>query len=509
MTNDFLHRFVRALDVGEQRICEQHLKQTQGPVGKYRRQMFHTLLKQKEYDRDGLLLAIGSKWSESRLAHEKHRIYDELIEVVGRLHRERERRQCPWTQWQDARTLMRMGLIEEAAETAQRGIASAIELEDVFAELLLREQLRLIYKISDRKTLQQQIIDNDQRLETSGTKTTDLIAYTLISDRMLDYMKKYRVVDSGLESDVITELSERPELKSLDRATSLPANLHYHFIRAAKAAMENDTEGSIVSHNAIVRLWESNEQRIAQQPHLYRKAIANLIGMLIVNRNYGRVQELLARMEHIPVIYQRDRAMHFCDVELQHQFFYLNTGRLDEALKRAPGIVKGLKDHGKMIGDDYHVVFRYNMGVAHLLNDELGNAKRLFNQVRDLKCPARQDLQGLARLFRLVLLMEDEGFENYLRNSKPFFAKGDRQYSMEKVMYAWIADHWKLVDADEVKQSFGQLAKELKQLEQQKITGAEEFWMWAEANATGRSIRDVYLAQIAALSKAEGSGAEV
>jgi hypothetical protein len=494
MKHDILHRFVRSLDKGEQRLCKQHLQRDDSNLGNMRLAMFDSLLRQGEYDQDALLRSVKKhRCDAERLSQEKHRVFDDLIEVVGRLHREREGRQCPWTQWQDARTLLRLGMAEDAADTAMAGIERAMALEDVFAEMQLRELLREIFKLLDRTENQAAILTNDQSLETAVTKVRNLTAYTLIRDRMLDYMKKHRVADAAAVRKEVDGMMQLPEMQGPEQATSLPAQLRYHTILSMYKRLRNDLEGAVDAFRQVVSLWEGNELSRTQQPHFYRKALANLIGMLTTCGKLEEARELLARMEAIPLLYQRDKVMHFCDVEYQHQLFFLNVGELDMALQREEGIINGLREFGRFIGPSYQVSFRYNLAVAHVLNDEPGPAKRLFSEIRDLKDITEcQDLQGLARLFRLALLMDESNFESFLRNSRPFFSKDDRQYPLEQTIYDWIAQHWKLTDGGACQRSFATLTTALLALEQQRITGAEEFRIWAQAHAEDVPVRKVY-----------------
>jgi len=104
----------------------------------------------------------------------------------------------------------------------------------------------------------------------------------------------------------------------------------------------------------------------------------------------------------------------------------------------------------------------------------------------------RQDIQGIARLFHLALLLDDDSFESFLRNSRPFFNKDDRQYTLEQTVYEWMALHWKLTDDTAVRQSFAQLTEQLRIKEQQHVIGAGEFRIWAQAYAEGVTVREVY-----------------
>lgn len=493
MENDILHRFVRSLDTGELRVCVQHLTNARAKNSTMHRQMFDVLLQQETYNRDALVRAIKGKWSAAQLAMEKHRLFETLLEVVGRLHRERESRQCPWTHWQDARTLHRIGLKQEAADMAQKGLSRAIVLEDVFAELQLRELLRVLLKELDRKEVQTTILTNEQSLQTAVTKVENLTTYSLIRDRMMDYMMKHRVAEAEVVRKEIDEMMRLHEMQGVEHAISLPAQQHYYTILSMYRRLCNDPEGSLEAYRPVVRLWESNEARIAQQPHFYRKSLANLIGMLTLNDRHDEARALLSRMEAIPMLFQRDKVTHFCEVEYHYQLFFLNVGELDRALEREEGLMRGLREYGRMIPQGFHIGSRYNLAVAHVLNDQPGAAKRLFNEIRDMKeTPDRNDLQGLARLFRLALLLGDDEFESFLRNSRAFFRTGDRQYGLEQAIYHWMDGHWKLTAEKAVRKSFAELTEQLLQFEHQRITGSEEFRIWAQAHAEGVPVKEVY-----------------
>ncbi|MCF8257552.1 MAG: hypothetical protein K9J06_08370 [Flavobacteriales bacterium] len=493
MENDILHRFVRSLDTGELRVCQQYLSNAKGKNSATYKLMFDALLRQKTYNRDALIRAIKGTWNGPRLAREKHRLFEDLIEMVGRLHREREGRQCPWTHWQDARTLLRMGMAQEAADMADMGLKRAMALEDVFAELQLRELLREILKELDRKTVQTTIMTNEQGLQTAVAKVANLTTYTLIRDRMLDYVLKHRVAEAEAVRKEMDEMMRLPEMQGIGQANSLPAQLHYYTILSMHRRLHSDPDGTLEAHRQVVRLWEGNGPRKAHQPHLYRRTLANLIGMLTLTDNHDEAREMLARMEAIPLLYQRDKVMHFCDVEHHYQLFYLNVGELDKALEREEGIMDGLREYGHLIKPGAHISFRYNLAVAHVINDRPGAAKRLFNEIRDMKdATDRQDLQGLARLFHLALFLGDDGFDTFLRNSRTFFRTDDRQYGFEQAIYQWLDHHSKLSEEQALTQSFAGLTEQLLQFEQQRITGAEEFRIWAQAQAEGQPAREVY-----------------
>jgi len=496
MRNDFLYRLIHVLDQGELRVCRNELALDCSSVGKFRLLIFESLAAQNEYDWDALCDAVSKNRMRSQLSVEKTRLQDMLLAVLHSVRRNREGERCPWVKFEDARILLGLGLLENAAEMATEGIGLAVAMEDVYSELQLRELLREIYKSLDRKALQTRIMDNDQRLEVVVEKVQNLNAYTLINDRMLDYHLRNRVVNDEQVNNGVAMLMSKDEMSSIDMALSLPAQLCYYFILVVYNRMMKRTEEAIISSRKVLELWDSNPCRKQYYAHLYRRALANLIGLLTITDCHDEVSELLQEMEKTSESGHRSKVLRFCDVELQHQLYYMNTGRLEGVFAREQVVTAGLSKYGKAIGESYMITLIYNLAVAHLLNDNLGKALHYYNRIRELGiCSERMDLQGIARLFRLALLMLDTSnvnFQHYLRNSKRFFDRNHRLHPMEELMYDWIVRHSKLKGKTEMTSSYEWLYAELLPFEAKRDLGAMEFRLFAHSMATNQNIRHLF-----------------
>ncbi len=496
MKIDFIFRFIHALDQGELRSCRNELELDTSDLGKFRLLLFEALAVQSTYDWEVLQHSFSAHKMRSQLSVEKNRLLESLMAILTSVRRKKEHARCPWLKLEDARMLLSMGLLNDAVDTIQEGLLLAMAIQDVFAELQLREMLREAYKSIDRKALQLQIMENDQKLEATSSKVTNLITYTLINDRMLDYHMRYRAVAPEQVMHGVDQLMAQPEMQSINQATSLPAQLRYYHIQALYDRMNNRMPQAVENYTHLVALWETNTERMEYYAHFYRRAVANLIGVLTISHHYEQVPHLLARMENIQVTGQRSKVLHFTDIELQHQLFYLNTGQLENVFAREQNVKKGINQYGKAIGESYAITLQYNLAVAHLLNDDTGNALHYFNRIREMGiCQERIDLQGIARLFRLALLMHDKtntNFQHFLRNSKRFFVDDHQLHAMEEVIYAWITQHSKLEDNATLLASFQMLYNKLQPFEEHHMAGAEEFRFYAYANAHNVKIRSLF-----------------
>lgn len=496
MTADFLFRFINSLDEGEQRYCRQALKNDLSSASGERLRMFEVLLELKQFDQAKFQSEMDGSRVFNNLSVEKNRLYEKLIYHVKTLHWERSSSSDPRKRLEEGRVLLELGLFEEAKEKVLKGLQHAIATEELLSEVSLRELLREVLKNLPRgKPNDKVITSNEYELETAANKLRRLIAYTQINDRMYDYHRRFRVSDAKGVKNGIQELMNRPEMQSLDQADSLPSQIRFLYATSLAQLSEMNYEAALESKKSLVRLWESNPQRIEVLPAQYRSAISNLLGVMAVAGKLDEAPRYLKRLESIAPKGRRDEVVQFCDVELQYFLYYMNVGQLEKALEREPIILNGIKRYGKQLSVHRRLTFIYNLGVTHMICDNYGKALGLFDRIRQYgKLDARQDLQGVSRLLRLLLLCEkDSGtFSHYLRNSQTFFTAQDRHYRLENMVYRWLGNHYNLREKDERRMSFRLLVKQLEPLVKQKILGAEEMLLWSQANAQRTSVRKMY-----------------
>lgn len=498
MKKDVLFRLIHALDEGELRYCRKALKKATGSMAEGRLLLFDSLNRMSNNSTDHLLKLIANHPVANNLSVEKHRLYQKLLTILNRLRIERDGPNGILRKLEECRTLMELGLFDEAAKAAQVGIKKAVNLEELIQEVTLRELLRESYKNMNRQFLEKQITKNEYALQTATRKLVRLANYTVINDRMSDYHKKFRVTDMDSVNKGKDELMKRAEMLNENLADSLPSRLRYNYVQSLYYMSNLDYTAALDSKRNIVWLWETNPARIKQYPHFYRSAISNLLGVMNMTGRLEGAEIYLQKMELVETKGRRAEILKFTQVELQYFLFYMNSGRLDDALKREEVILAGLTKYKKGIPNSSRLTFLYNLAITHLVCDNYGDALRLFNQIKGLgRLPTRKDLQGIARLLWLLLLCEDDsagGFEHYLRNSKKFFTEGSGSYLLEDTVYKWIRSHHKLIDKESRNHSFGLLISEIEPIAQQKKLGAEEILLWATAKFQNTTIRSIYLA---------------
>lgn len=466
-----------------------------------RKQLLESLLSMDSCTPEDLIASITDPDYLPHVHYEKTRLYEAAFALVLQLRIKRESGKDPWHHLQQSVLLEDMGLTEEAAQKAMDGIAVAEKVEDVFAELQLREQLRACFKLLPRAKNLQQITENEYRLETVVSKVANLTRYALISDQLGDHQKKFRVVDDGSVKAAMQSLMEEGQMSNMSKAMSLPAQIRFASAHALYAESRGALSEALEHWELCLRLWEKNPERIAYRPHFYRQALGNLIGVLIRSGLTERVPLLLKKMEQVPVSGRRAAMLAFCELELNYQFHYMNNDQLQEALQREGAVRSGLKQFRKQMAESKELTLLFNFGIIHLVLGNNHEAKGYFSDIRNKGVlHSRLDLQGLARIFRLLLLLEDDHndqFHYFLRSYKRTFRKDMPFYRLEDLVFKWLTKHKRDFQAPDRPARLMNLYHDLKEFETQRLIGAEELRLWALSRATGKSIREL-------MSKADG-----
>ena len=495
MKSDFLHRFIRALDEGELRYCRTSIELDEKQVAKGYLCLFDRLAAMGTHDAKALATAMAHFPIAKQLAAEKIRLYQLLLQFTKELRDKRKPANDPQLRLDEALLLYDKGLHEEAVEVATKGLAQAVFMENLWLEVVLMDLLRRIYKAMAQKQLTATRIQNEYQLLMAGKKLSTLLLYTQISDRMFDYIRNYRATDSSTVKRGIDELMNTPELQDINLATSLPAQIRFYSIQQFYYSQQNKLEETNEMCKRQLSLWEQNPARIAEDPSVYRGVLSNLIGKLTLLGKTEEAFSYLNKLETMKVVTRRDEVLQFGHMELQFQLFYMNQGKMPEVLLREENVLAGLRRYQKAMEDSVVLVLMYNLGITHLICENRTEAMRYFDRIHSLgKLPVRLDLQGIARLIRLLLLYDKEenrDVSHFLRNSNLFFGKKDRKFELEHMVHQWLALHNDIVGKSERKQSFGQFAETLVPFMQSNVLGAEEMYIWAKARHRGVPLMQV------------------
>ena len=492
MKSKSLEKLIHSLEKGERRYCRQHLSREKGAAAAIRLKIYDAIINGNVAMKD----AKDRRFSQSTFASHRKRLFNTLLEHIRILHSRRTKDTDLWSLYHESNLLFSLGLVEEALEKVKKALRQAEYLEELMVELAIRELLREILKNLSDKTTLEEIKDNEYKLETLSEKLMVQVKYTILNDRIFALTQAYRHSSSSTIKNGLNELMQSPLLTNIHNASSIPAQLRYYHCLATYAGANNRVEESIDHYLRILALWESKPERIALYPHMYMGVLNNVVGKLNILQRLEESLEYIRKLEETPTRNIRESVLKFVYTENHYQLYYLNNGMIRQLLVREPTMTSGLSTFQNLVPESFRITFRYNMAIAYLMNGDFGSSLRYFTSLRDLgRLSTRHDLQGMARVFRLLLLSENDdlgSFFHYLRNTKRYFDRTHVSYELEQFVISWLKTHYKIQGSSERKDSFGNLENAMKSLTNRRLLGAEEIGLWARSHAIGIPIKTLY-----------------
>jgi tetratricopeptide (TPR) repeat protein len=502
MKADFLHRFLHAINSGEQRMCKKAVAADTGKWAKQRMRLFDTLMRQQTYDAERLAKAIGDAAYLKELPSEKHRMYKRLLHTVMEHRANIEDNVDPMEKLRESQLLFSLGMRQEAIAVAEAGLERSRCMGEPLSETCLHHHIRqvLMYRITEDDL--PLLHHNGEMLMKAAEQTVNMMALHVESDKVECLHRHCRTAADGTLREELEQYMGHPLLNTYRLSFSQLATLRNY--RAS--AMYQEAIGNLTMAANFMGLAHTLLERFPAHsqmwPELYIACTSDLAYLHLRLGRASMAQDLLQGLKaQVKPRAMRDRAIAFSYLETCQQHLHLGTGNAQAVVAQEGWVREQLDHYGHLVPDGLRLGLCYNIGIAHLAVGNDRKALAMFSRIRDMgNLYARHDLQGLARLFRLMLLMERDTldrFEHYLRNSRPFFNKDDRQYALEQTIYHWIGQHWTLTDDAARQRSFSSLTEALRPMEQRHILGAEEFRIWAQAHAQGVPVREVYRARFA------------
>lgn len=502
MKSDYLNKVVQALDKGQLRFCREQFSQSQGANAQLELQIFNAAT-QTTSGQDLTKLVPNAK----HLATLKKRVYYNVIDFVDLLEDHRRAKQDPLHKYKEAKALLTLSIHDEALDVLQKGIERAVALEEIFTEVRMRELLREILKNLTAAKYEKLAVDNEYHLETAARKQLDVIRLTFINDRMFRYYRSFRSSKNLKYVQAIEDLKNSDDLAEDAIPDSLPAQLRYFNALNIYYSAKGQPLKAIDMMKRQLKLWQSNQLRIEFYPHMYMSCLNNLIGKLNMSYQITYAKAHLQTLENFNPKGKRNQVLKFEYLTMQSQLLMMNEGKVSEACDYEEVIQKGLSTYEKSVSLDFRYVLTFNMAIAQLVNGNNRRALFHFNAIKELGFSAvRHDIQGMARIFRLLLLADDDStgtFPHQLRNSDRFFKKKHPGYALEQAVFKWVKQfHARLIT--DRKASYTVLHQCVDPFANSGVIGAQELQLWAKSKAGNRSMKTLYASALA--EQAEQAG---
>ncbi|MFN7118628.1 MAG: hypothetical protein ACK4TA_17655, partial [Saprospiraceae bacterium] len=194
----------------------------------------------------------------------------------------------------------------------------------------------------------------------------------------------------------------------------------------------------------------------------------------------------LNRLEEFPPLLQKMRSMNaktfkiraliFQNANYLEILYHLARQQYKEVIALVPKIEKGLKTYASNITKSRQLTLYYNIAIAYFLEKKYAEALEWINRIlNEPKLEERQDIQSLARIFRLVIHFELNHYDfvdSLILSANRYLIKKDKRHSAEFLIIRHLKEAL-YANKKQQREVFMRLAADL-----QEEKGLEEIKIW-------------------------------
>lgn len=307
----------------------------------------------------------------------------------------------------EAKLLHQRSLLELALE---RYTAAQKQAEEFGYQALAVEALKGIVVIESQMDIKEYQTYLSKRLDTLERIIEEQKEDTLAFAQHFRAFTLVRTRKAALDP-VEKAAMEALQQHLLSRADNLSlrffVQIYQNATLACLAILNRDMEGAKQHYRAAISHLGWTDNRKKEHLRLYMIYLSNYLNYCIKLKSYEEAERHLQELEAIRPSNLDDKAEHFQNLFFLKQFLYLNKGELDKATALEPAIEHGLKKYANKINRARERTLRYNMMLTRFALYNYEQALEHIQSILELRRPVhRLDLQPIAKIFRLLILFE-------------------------------------------------------------------------------------------------------
>lgn len=297
-----------------------------------------------------------------------------------------------------------------------RKIANSAEDHPALLEIGTLDQ-RLAVLQQNRQFLenyQQRVKEEKELLEIQQNQ----LLYSEAGNRMSMAQLKNIFMTDPEQEKVLTDLANGPLFSSESNAKSLSAKRMYHIFLAKYYRAKGEYEQSYAHRKDLITLIEDNPNYLEAHFHTYVIELFNFLLSLKEMKKYKEWELRQSMLVKLVTDRKNEKRLSFILPKLLAYTWYLeldlylDTDRLDQALKATQRIELVQKKYVKYLTKADHAQLNYKMAYVHFCQ---GNQKEALsytnNIINELSGDARGDIGLFTRILSVFIHFEMEHFE--------------------------------------------------------------------------------------------------
>lgn len=302
--------------------------------------------------------------------------------------------------------------------------------------------------------------------------------------RKMEVINRYRTLSNKTAQLVAMahQLRKRSELEAFDKiisdtlvrdekkADSFTAKIYFFYINGVCHEMKGNANAAYKFRKRFVEIMEENPQWMEIHLKNYLPALNNLAISQMELKKFDEMMETIEKIKAIPTLKGAKTSediilTSFIFSSILEMNLYIKTAEFEEGLKAAKVAEAGLKKFSGKIHNQYEIVLWNSIKHIYFGAGDLKKALYWSNKViNESDAAIRKDIQGMARIFNLILHYElgnSDLLEYIIKSTYRHLLKSERLFKVESIILNYLKKNAHLVSKKDILESFRQLHKEL------------------------------------------------
>ena len=298
-------------------------------------------------------------------------------------------------------------------------------------------------------------------------------------------------------------IMRHPLLAKKHNALTFHSLVYFHECHSLYFSLTKDYKNDVYHIENLIKLMESNEHHIAENPSAYMIVLTNFIGTQIWLKNYSKASLYLEKLRSLVPRSERLKNKLFQNRAVLEFTIYIETGQFNKGLPLIKEIRDELdKSDGGLLKNNIiiEMLLAFNAFCIYFGLGDYKDAKLWLNKIlNDGSLDRRVDLLCFARIMNLILhfeLGDQEALEHITRSTYRFLYKRERLYKMETIILHFIRNKMpKMNSPKEFIEAFKELKKEFIKLSEdtfeKNVFEYFDFISWLESKIEKRSFSEI------------------
>lgn len=229
---------------------------------------------------------------------------------------------------------------------------------------------------------------------------------------------------------------------------SLRAKILFLHLRHTLFLRDGKIKDALQEIDQLIRLLEENPDRVSDEPSSYVTALNNKITMLLTNKYYEEIPDLLEKVRNVPEKYHAGENNFLTTKSILRTFnieleMYRDTKEFEKGYVKIALINEFMEKYAEMIQPDYSMLLFYQFAYFSFMQKDFKQALNWTNKIINGNYgKVREDIQSFSRFLNMMIHLELKNvyvLRYAVESTRRFLKKKRELHNFEKVLLKYFS----------------------------------------------------------------------